>query len=96
MRSIKRSFFEHRKIDDFYKKYTSILDRNIHLIGQSFGNGENRQFDWYAFRNISGDCCTGDYKKPDYLVFNKKLVVKGNTVDTGFTKPTNLQLLVTN
>lgn len=89
----------------YFKKYDgtfsvhplfSILDRNIHLIGQSFGNGENRQFDWYAFRNISGDCCTGDYKKPDYLVFNKKLVVKGNTVDTGFTKPTNLQLLVTN
>lgn len=89
----------------YFKKYDgtfsvhplfSILDRNIHLIGQSFGNGENRQFDWYAFRNISGNCCTGDYKKPDYLVFNKKLVVKGNTVDTGFTIPTNLQLLVTN
>lgn len=89
----------------YFKKYDgtfsvhplfSILDKNIHLIGQSFGNGENRQFDWYAFRNISGNCCTGDYKKPDYLVFNKKLVVKGNTVDTGFTIPTNLQLLVTN
>lgn len=89
----------------YFKKYDgtfsvhplfSILDRNIHLIGQSFGNGENRQFDWYAFRNISGNCCTGDYKKPDYLVFNKKLVVRGNTVDTGFTIPTSLQLLVTN
>ena len=89
----------------YFKKYNgtfsvhplfSILDKNIHLIRQSFGNGENRQFDWYAFRNISGNCCTGNYKKPDYLVFNKKLVVKGNTVGTGFTIPTNLQLLVTN
>lgn len=72
----------------------SILNKNIHLIGEGFGtnSSESRFIDWYAFRNLSDgeNCCSEGLRNPNDLVFSKSLQVKGNLTGYNFVKPEGL------
>lgn len=72
----------------------SILNKNIHLIGEGFGtnSSESRFIDWYAFRNLSDgeNCCSEGLRNPNDLVFSKSLQVKGNLTGYNFVKPESL------